>query len=96
MIPDLNFELMMGTLGGKFTTLEGLLTDIKEQLMRPYSMMRGQDSAQEGSGTKLKEFIDKLDEVKNWASGCGNQPGDSWVLVGWGFQKRNSSTRLVI
>lgn len=29
-IPELEFELGMGLLGGKFTTLEGLLTDIKE------------------------------------------------------------------
>ncbi|XP_038065261.1 zinc finger protein ZPR1-like [Patiria miniata] len=63
LIPDLNFELMMGTLGGKFTTLEGLLTDVRNQLMRPYSMVQGQDSAPQGSGTKLKEFIDKIDEI---------------------------------
>ncbi|XP_022100051.1 zinc finger protein ZPR1-like [Acanthaster planci] len=63
LIPDLNFELTMGTLGGKFTTLEGLLTDVKTQLLRPYSMVQGQDSAPEGAGTKLKEFIDKIDEI---------------------------------
>ena len=62
-IPELNFELMMGTLGGKFTTLEGLITDIKNQLLRPYSMMKGGDSAQEGSGSALKGFIDKMDQV---------------------------------
>lgn len=29
-IPELEFELGMGALGGKFTTLEGLLKDIKD------------------------------------------------------------------
>lgn len=28
-IPELEFELGMGALGGKFTTLEGLLKDIQ-------------------------------------------------------------------
>lgn len=29
-IPELEFELGMGALGGKFTTLEGLLKDIRD------------------------------------------------------------------
>lgn len=37
-IPELEFELGMAVLGGKFTTLEGLLKDIQE-LVRP----QGQD-----------------------------------------------------
>jgi hypothetical protein len=31
-IPELDFETEMGTLGGKFTTLEGILVDIKSQV----------------------------------------------------------------
>lgn len=30
LIPELEFELGMAMLGGKFTTLEGLLKDIKD------------------------------------------------------------------
>lgn len=30
LIPELEFELGMAALGGKFTTLEGLLKDIKD------------------------------------------------------------------
>ncbi len=59
----MDFELMMGTLGGKFTTLEGLLTDIKNQLLRPFALMRGGDSATKESGGKLQTFIDRLDEI---------------------------------
>ena len=31
-IPELDFEADMGTLGGKFTTVEGLLEDFKSQV----------------------------------------------------------------
>lgn len=34
-IPDLEFELGMGALGGKFTTLEGLLKDIRDLVSGP-------------------------------------------------------------
>lgn len=34
-IPELEFELGMGALGGKFTTLEGLLKDIGELVSGP-------------------------------------------------------------
>ena len=32
LIPELDFETDMGTLGGKFTTVEGLLEDFKTQV----------------------------------------------------------------
>jgi C4-type Zn-finger protein len=32
LIPELEFETEMGTLGGKFTTVEGLLENIKDQV----------------------------------------------------------------
>lgn len=34
-IPELEFELGMGALGGKFTTLEGLLKDIRDLVSDP-------------------------------------------------------------
>lgn len=44
-IPDLELEMGPGTLGGKFTTLEGLLVAIKEQLTGNNPLVCG-DSAQ--------------------------------------------------
>lgn len=44
-IPELEFELGMAVLGGKFTTLEGLLKDIQE-LVRP----QGQGRVGQGVG----------------------------------------------
>ncbi|NWR36727.1 ZPR1 protein, partial [Tachuris rubrigastra] len=60
-IPELEFELGMGALGGKFTTLEGLLKDIRDLVERnPFTL--GDSSTPSRTG-KLQEFIGKLQEV---------------------------------
>ncbi|NWS72651.1 ZPR1 protein, partial [Crotophaga sulcirostris] len=65
-IPELEFELGMGALGGKFTTLEGLLKDIRELVERnPFTLG---DSSTPSKTEKLQEFIGKLQEVKGKTS----------------------------
>ncbi|XP_042656348.1 zinc finger protein ZPR1 isoform X1 [Tyto alba] len=60
-IPELEFELGMGALGGKFTTLEGLLKDIRELVERnPFTL--GDSSTPRQTG-KLQEFLGKLQQV---------------------------------
>ncbi|NXI99212.1 ZPR1 protein, partial [Psophia crepitans] len=60
-IPELEFELGMGALGGKFTTLEGLLKDIAELVERnPFSLG---DSSAPSRAEKLQEFLGKLREI---------------------------------
>ncbi|XP_062450633.1 zinc finger protein ZPR1 [Rhea pennata] len=60
-IPELDFELGMGALGGKFTTLEGLLKDIKELVERnPFSLG---DSSTPSKMEKLQEFSRKLLDI---------------------------------
>uniref|UniRef100_A0A8C9EHE5 Zinc finger protein 259 n=1 Tax=Pavo cristatus TaxID=9049 RepID=A0A8C9EHE5_PAVCR len=60
-IPELEFELGMGALGGKFTTLEGLLKDIKDLVERnPFTLG---DSCTPSKTEKLQEFIGRLQEV---------------------------------
>lgn len=47
LIPELEFELGMAAVGGKFTTLEGLLKDIKDlvsTLLRSRGGMKGRCS----------------------------------------------------
>ena len=51
-----------GTLGGRFTTIEGLLNNIKDQLANKNPFFAG-DSAMAETKDKLKEFCDKLDKV---------------------------------
>uniref|UniRef100_A0A8D0GM54 ZPR1 zinc finger n=1 Tax=Sphenodon punctatus TaxID=8508 RepID=A0A8D0GM54_SPHPU len=60
-IPELEFELGMGALGGKFTTLEGLLKDIQDLVERnPFTLG---DSSAPGRGEKIQEFVRKLHQV---------------------------------
>ena len=33
LIPEIDLELVEGTLGGRFTTVEGLLVQVKDQVM---------------------------------------------------------------
>lgn len=61
-IPDLEFETEMGTLGGKFTTVEGILEDIKNQLKESNPFFHG-DSSQPDTSSKLKGFCNKLDQI---------------------------------
>nr|XP_003418278.1 zinc finger protein ZPR1 [Loxodonta africana] len=60
-IPELEFELGMAVLGGKFTTLEGLLKDIRELVIKnPFTLG---DSSSPGQAEKLQEFSQKLDQI---------------------------------
>jgi zinc finger protein len=61
-IPELDLELESGTLGGKYTTLEGLIEDIVGQLSRvnPFSMG---DSSQPEQKGKMSAFMSKLEAL---------------------------------
>lgn len=73
-IPDLDFDTDFGTLGGRFTTIEGLLHNVKENLLGPNSFIDG-DSAVSVYKTKLRDFCDKLDKIIE-----GKMMGVSFVL----------------
>ncbi len=62
-IPELELETEHGTLGGKFTTVEGLLGDIRDQLSRRNPFFAG-DSAQTGTRDKLARFCADLEKVR--------------------------------
>ena len=59
-VPELELELESGTLGGQFTTVEGILTQIKDQLSTSHPFVLG-DSCEPES--KMKKFIEELNEV---------------------------------
>lgn len=60
-IPELEFELGMAVLGGKFTTLEGLLKDIRELVTKnPFTLG---DSSNPNQTEKLQEFSQKLEQI---------------------------------
>lgn len=62
-IPELELEVGPHALGGRFTTIEGLLVAIKEQLNDPqFSHMFG-DSKTDESRARMEEFLQRLEQV---------------------------------
>ncbi|CAN6485414.1 unnamed protein product [Victoria cruziana] len=62
IVPELDLELESGTLGGLVTTIEGLLTKIRENLERVHGFTLG-DSVDEGKRHKWQEFSARLDKL---------------------------------
>ncbi|XP_061748119.1 zinc finger protein ZPR1 [Nerophis ophidion] len=62
LIPELELELGMGAVCGKFTTLEGLLTDIRDLIVSKNPFVCG-DSGESDRTQKLKEFGEKIDKI---------------------------------
>ncbi|KAJ3124173.1 hypothetical protein HK098_001347 [Nowakowskiella sp. JEL0407] len=61
-IPEIEIELNYGTLGGRFTTIEGLLTEIYEELDNRNPFSSG-DSAEKERKETFQKFLDKLKSV---------------------------------
>lgn len=61
-IPELDFCAEMGTLGGRFTTLEGLLEGIKEQLSDSNPFFKG-DSSDKERASKIEIFCQEVQKV---------------------------------
>ncbi|KAJ2995547.1 hypothetical protein HDV02_000664 [Globomyces sp. JEL0801] len=61
-IPEIGLELSTGTLGGRFTTIEGLLSQVKEELDGRFNFLSG-DSAESDSKGKFKDFLGKLQKI---------------------------------
>ncbi|KAJ1338695.1 zinc finger protein [Microdochium nivale] len=62
--PELSLQVNPGTLGGRFTTVEGLLTQVRNDLHNQIFESRGGgDSLASQERTRWSEFFDKLDEA---------------------------------
>eukprot|EP00002_Diphylleia_rotans_P013348 TRINITY_DN2608_c0_g1_i1.p1 TRINITY_DN2608_c0_g1~~TRINITY_DN2608_c0_g1_i1.p1 ORF type:complete len:489 (-),score=114.03 TRINITY_DN2608_c0_g1_i1:144-1610(-) len=61
-VPEIGLELASGTLGGKLTTVEGILQSAKEQLVQASSFMMG-DSAGMGDRENFVKFFRDLDSI---------------------------------
>jgi len=64
-IPEINLRLIPGTLGGKFTTVEGLIRDIHGQLSKENPFMKGDSALEENSG----QFQITLKALMEYAEG---------------------------
>ena len=58
-IPEIELEMMEGTLGGKFTTVEGILCDILDSLANSHAFQLG-DSALPEEASRVATFIERL------------------------------------
>ncbi|KAL5120226.1 nucleolar zinc-finger protein [Pleosporales sp. CAS-2024a] len=62
--PELNLSVEPGTLGGRFTTVEGLLTQVRDDLKSSiFDVGGGGDSMDSASKSKWTDFFDKLDSA---------------------------------
>jgi len=61
-LPDLEFEALMASSGGKFTTLEGLLIAVKESLLESNPFLMG-DSAVANAKMKMEAFSERIDQL---------------------------------
>jgi len=63
-IPELDFSLQYSSMGGRFTTVEGILVNLKEEIgkISPFSMG---DSAGDERKRKFQELKDNLDKIIN-------------------------------
>lgn len=61
-IPELDFCAEMGTLGGRFTTVEGLLEGIKDQLSGSNPFFKG-DSSDKVKANKIEIFCQEVQKV---------------------------------
>lgn len=62
LIPELEFEVQSGTLGGCFTTVEGLLVQARDQLIDSKPFFSGDSSSDEGK-SKLVKFTEEMNKV---------------------------------
>lgn len=60
-IPELELEVGPTTLGGRFTTVEGIITSIKEQLSNSTAFIG--DSSDKETINRLEKFIFQLNEI---------------------------------
>ncbi|KAJ1678463.1 nucleolar zinc-finger protein, partial [Spiromyces aspiralis] len=63
-IPEIDLDLTPGTLGGRFTTVEGLLRQVHDELKERAPFIGG-DSASEERKQRFNAFLDKLERVIN-------------------------------
>ncbi|KAI8879516.1 zf-ZPR1-domain-containing protein [Backusella circina FSU 941] len=61
-IPEIDLELTKGTLGGRFTTVEGLLRQVHDELEGRASFIQG-DSGTKESKNRFAEFLTNLKNV---------------------------------
>jgi zinc finger protein len=63
MIPEIELVLQHGTLGGRFTTLEGILDQVYEELSQKMLVTGDSRSAEDEDREKFRKFLKDLNAV---------------------------------
>jgi len=61
-VPEIELELTQGSLGGRFTTVEGILTQVRNQLSEKLPFVSG-DSATVQGKSRMAILLSQLDEI---------------------------------
>ena len=64
-IPELEWDIGMGCVAGKFTTLEGILNDLKTELIEKNPFAAGDSSVHEGRKERFEQFKTNIDKLLN-------------------------------
>lgn len=64
-IPDIEFYMNSGSLGGKFTTLEGLLKNANDELKKTCPFSFNGDEMTRKKAFMMKDFLGKLEKIQN-------------------------------
>lgn len=62
-IPELELAMTSGSLGGRFTTIEGLLEQVKDQLSSIHNPFGFGDSATQSGKSKMNDLIQRLEDI---------------------------------
>lgn len=68
-IPEIDLELQMGTLGGRFTTIEGLLTQVHRELEERVPFSSG-DSAPEDKKVIFAKLLNNIQQICQGQTKC--------------------------
>ncbi|KAJ1855791.1 nucleolar zinc-finger protein [Coemansia sp. RSA 2703] len=61
-VPELDLDMVAGTLGGRFTTIEGLLRQVHDELDRRVPFLEG-DSAVQERRQRFEKFLSRLEDA---------------------------------
>lgn len=64
-IPDIEFYMNSGSLGGKFTTLEGLLKNANDELKKTCPFSFSGDEMTKKKASAMQNFLEKLEMIQN-------------------------------
>jgi zinc finger protein len=83
-IPELEWDIGMGCISGKFTTVEGLLTDLRTDLIDKNPFSSGDSAVHEGRKERYDAFRQRINDILELKTECtlilDDPAGNSYIL----------------